>query len=71
MRWGPEPAKWRKSSRSGGEGGACVEVARVAGGVGVRDSKDVRGGVLVFGAAAWSSFLAAPPVSGRETPAER
>jgi hypothetical protein len=35
---------WRKSSRSGGvNDNACVEVARVAVGVGVRDSKDPEG----------------------------
>jgi uncharacterized protein DUF397 len=32
--------KWRKSSRSGEEGGNCVELADLGGdGVGVRDSK--------------------------------
>jgi hypothetical protein len=37
-------AEWRKSSRSGGgHDDACVEVARVDGGVAVRDSKDPDG----------------------------
>lgn len=30
---------WRKSSRSNTSGGQCVEVAHLAGNVGVRDSK--------------------------------
>jgi uncharacterized protein DUF397 len=37
-------AKWRKSIRSGGNGGDCVEVARnLPGVVAVRDSKDPHG----------------------------
>ncbi|HEY7484053.1 MAG TPA: DUF397 domain-containing protein [Streptosporangiaceae bacterium] len=31
---------WRKSSHSNTQGGDCVEVARLAGGIGVRDSKN-------------------------------
>ncbi|MFG2002876.1 DUF397 domain-containing protein [Spirillospora sp. NPDC048911] len=39
--------RWRKSSRSGGASDeACVEVAQLAEGVGVRDSKDPEGGHL-------------------------
>ncbi|MDQ3786179.1 MAG: DUF397 domain-containing protein [Actinomycetota bacterium] len=50
-------AVWRKSSRSGGGANdACVEVAFVAGAVGVRDSKSVESGRLVFGGAAWEAF---------------
>jgi hypothetical protein len=49
---------WRKSSRSGGEGGNCVEVARFDTGIGVRDSKDPAGGVLRFTGTAWTIFLA-------------
>ncbi|MEV0001190.1 DUF397 domain-containing protein [Micromonospora sp. NPDC050980] len=52
-------AKWRKSSRSSGNGGACVEVAGNLGGlVGVRDSKDPTGPALVFPAASWRVFVA-------------
>jgi hypothetical protein len=48
---------WRKSSYSGGEG-HCVELARVPGGVAVRDSKDPDGPVLRFSAAEWRAFVA-------------
>ena len=52
-------AKWRKSSRSSGNSGNCVEVADdLPGVVGVRDSKDPSGPVLVFAPAAWRSFVA-------------
>jgi hypothetical protein len=51
-------ARWRKSTRSGGNGGDCVEVAaNVAGLVGVRDSKDPAGPVLSFDPAAWTRFV--------------
>ncbi|WP_033342967.1 DUF397 domain-containing protein [Catenuloplanes japonicus] len=46
--------EWRTASRSGG--GNCVEVARVAGGMGVRDSKDRGGPVLHYTGAAWAAF---------------
>ena len=42
-------AKWRKSSRSGDNGGACVEVARnLPRIVAVRDSKNPHGPVLII-----------------------
>lgn len=41
-------ASWRKSSHSGGDSGMCVEVAQVAGIVGIRDSKAAAGPVLRF-----------------------
>ncbi|AVT37430.1 DUF397 domain-containing protein [Plantactinospora sp. BB1] len=51
-------AFWRKSSRSNGHGGECVEVAgNLPGVVGVRDSKDPAGPVLAFGPPAWRSFV--------------
>jgi hypothetical protein len=49
-------ATWRKSSHSVNNG--CVEVAFVDGQVGVRDSKDRQGPVLVFTANEWEAFLA-------------
>ncbi|MGQ5259154.1 DUF397 domain-containing protein [Micromonospora sp. ZYX-F-536] len=57
-------ARWRKSSRSSGNGGACVEVAdNLPGVVGVRDSKDPTGPALTFTPAAWRAFVTrlAPP----------
>ncbi|GIG88431.1 DUF397 domain-containing protein [Plantactinospora endophytica] len=52
-------ARWRKSARSGGNGGECVEVAdNLAGLVAVRDSKDQGGPVLAFPPYAWSAFVA-------------
>jgi len=53
-------ADWRKSSYSGSNGGACVEVARnLPGVVAVRDSKDPHGPALVFSQADWAAFMAA------------
>lgn len=50
---------WTAAHRCGPNGGNCVEVNHpVAGGpVGVRDSKNIDDGVLVFDAARWRSFL--------------
>ncbi|WP_433126950.1 DUF397 domain-containing protein [Micromonospora sp. CA-240977] len=51
-------ATWRKSTRSGGSGGDCVEVAdNLPGVVGVRDSKDQSGPTLAFTPAAWAAFV--------------
>jgi hypothetical protein len=50
--------RWRKSSRSGGQGGACVEVADLGSVVGVRDSKNADGPKLVFSRRAMSAFAA-------------
>ncbi|MDG4786828.1 DUF397 domain-containing protein [Micromonospora sp. WMMD1102] len=55
-------ALWRKSTRSGNNGGNCVEVARnLPGVVGVRDSKDRQGPALVFEPAAWRGFVRSLP----------
>ncbi len=55
-------ARWRKSSRSSGNGGACVEVAdNLPGLVAVRDSKDPTGPALTFTPAVWRTFIAQPP----------
>ncbi|WP_018722962.1 DUF397 domain-containing protein [Salinispora fenicalii] len=55
-------ARWRKSSKSGNNGGSCVEVAdNLPGVVGVRDSKDPAGPALVFGPAAWRAFVTQLP----------
>jgi uncharacterized protein DUF397 len=53
-------AIWRKSSRSGGNGGQCVEVAQnLPAIVAVRDSKNPGSTPLVVTNAAWAVFLAA------------
>ncbi|MCW3817863.1 DUF397 domain-containing protein [Micromonospora sp. DR5-3] len=53
-------AMWRKSTRSGGNGGNCVEVAtNLPGIVAVRDSKDPAGPALTFTPQGWSAFVAA------------
>ncbi len=50
-------AAWRTSSRSHGNGD-CVEVAAAGALVGVRDSKDPAGPVLVVDPTGWAAFLA-------------
>ena len=51
-------AVWHKSTRSGGNGGDCVEVAvNLPGIVAVRDSKDREGHTLVFTPTQWTTFL--------------
>ena len=53
-------AQWRKSSRSGSNGGDCVEVAsNLAGIVAIRDSKDPTGPTLILSPGRWISFIAA------------
>jgi hypothetical protein len=49
--------EWKKSSRSGGNSGECVEVRRNDGTVQVRDSKDSNGRILTFTLAEWEAFL--------------
>ncbi|WFE41637.1 DUF397 domain-containing protein [Micromonospora sp. WMMD998] len=52
-------ARWRTSTRSGSNGGACVEVAdNLPGVVGVRDSKDPSGPALTFAPSCWRVFVA-------------
>ena len=51
-------AIWHKSTRSSANGGDCVEVsANLPYVIGVRDSKDRQGPVLVFDKAVWASFV--------------
>ena len=55
-------AQWRKSSRSSGNGGDCVEVAdNLPNLVAVRDSKDPTGPTLTFTPTAWRTFLTQTP----------
>ncbi|MFG1767804.1 DUF397 domain-containing protein [Micromonospora parva] len=56
-------ARWRKTVRSGPDGGNCVEVAgNLPGLVAVRDSKDPTGPVLLFPPDAWRAFVGSDPV---------
>lgn len=48
---------WRKSSRSGNQGGNCIEVAAADNTCYVRDSKDPDGGHLTVSPTAWREFL--------------
>lgn len=48
---------WFKSSYSGNEGGACVEVATTPEAVHVRDSKEPMGPQLVFAQQTWATFV--------------
>jgi hypothetical protein len=52
--------RWRKSSRSSGENGNCVELADLdGGGLAVRDSKNPDGGALTVGSTARAAFFGA------------
>lgn len=51
-------ARWRKSTRSGDNGGNCVEVAdNLPDLVAVRDSTDPDGPTIAFSPTAWASFI--------------
>ncbi|MEU3352515.1 DUF397 domain-containing protein [Streptomyces sp. NPDC037389] len=54
---------WRKSSYSSGNG-QCFEIAVWQRVVATRDSKDLTGPSLAFGAGAWSTFIAGLRVGG-------
>jgi hypothetical protein len=46
---------WRKSRQSSPQGN-CVEIAALAHGVAVRDSRDPAGPALIFSRAVWTTF---------------
>jgi hypothetical protein len=48
---------WRKSSRSGDNGGSCVEVAELPDRVLMRDSKDPAGPTLAVTRTQWRAFI--------------
>ena len=51
-------ARWFKSSFSNGQGGACVEHAKLPDGSrAVRHSKDPDGPALIFTPADWDAFI--------------
>ncbi|NKY55693.1 DUF397 domain-containing protein [Nocardia flavorosea] len=57
MKTDPSDARWFKSRHSG-PSRDCVEVAGLGSGeIGVRDSKNPTGPVLVFPRSAWQKFL--------------
>lgn len=49
-------ASWRKSSYSGSNGGACVEVGAAGPAVAVRDSNHPDGPQLAFALGTWQAF---------------
>lgn len=54
----PSVITWRRSTASGGNGQACVEVAQVAGSTLVRNSRNPRGARLSLPNRAWTALLA-------------
>ncbi|MEV8505892.1 DUF397 domain-containing protein [Actinoplanes sp. NPDC051475] len=51
-------ARWHKSTRSGSNGGDCVEVAdNLPDIVAVRDSKNPHGPALIFPRDTWRAFI--------------
>ncbi|MFD0856982.1 DUF397 domain-containing protein [Actinomadura adrarensis] len=48
---------WRKARQSNSQGGACVEVARFPGAIGVRDSKDPYGPKLLLSRQAFRTLV--------------
>ena len=51
-------AVWRKSSFSNGNGGNCVETAKLpGGGMAVRDTKNRDGAILRFTKGEWEAFV--------------
>ncbi|KAK1179889.1 DUF397 domain-containing protein [Streptomyces sp. NBS 14/10] len=50
-------ATWFKSTYSGQDPSACVEIADLTTAVGVRDSKDKSGPALLIPPAAWTEFV--------------
>ncbi|MFB7298921.1 DUF397 domain-containing protein [Streptomyces rubiginosohelvolus] len=48
---------WFKSSYSGSDGDACIEVAQGMQAIHVRDSKDQRSPELALSPAAWDDFI--------------
>jgi hypothetical protein len=62
------PVAWRKSSRSGDNGGTCVEVGTAGSAVAVRDSKHPNGPLLTFPAVTWQAFTCQVKQGGRPRP---
>ncbi|GGU85005.1 DUF397 domain-containing protein [Lentzea flava] len=58
-----DKVRFRKSSYSGGNPEACVEVGFADDGVHVRDSKNTKPVTLAFKPAAWAAFMSSPSVA--------
>jgi hypothetical protein len=57
---------WRRSSSTGGGsggGGNCVEVAYIDRMIGIRDSKNPTGSILIVTSSDWARFLTTMPIS--------
>ncbi|GAA2501697.1 hypothetical protein GCM10010276_50550 [Streptomyces longisporus] len=50
-------SQWRKSSYSNGMGGECLEMAALAEGIAVRDSKVTSGPQLTVSRVTWKNFI--------------
>ncbi|MEW2353755.1 DUF397 domain-containing protein [Spirillospora sp. NPDC029432] len=48
---------WRKSSHSGTDESACVELAALGSGIGIRDSKDPGAGHLTLSSASFARLV--------------
>ncbi|MFD9863552.1 DUF397 domain-containing protein [Streptomyces alboflavus] len=59
--------QWFRSTYSSEQGGECVEVARAAATIHIRDSKNPTGPILHLHPATWTAFLAAHSPLGRRT----
>lgn len=57
VRVDPSQLRWRTSSYSASNG-SCVEIAPLAHGTAIRDTKDRDGGMLTVNRQAWASFRA-------------
>ncbi|TDC54318.1 DUF397 domain-containing protein [Actinomadura sp. KC345] len=60
--------KWRKSSRSNTDNGACVELANLPGRVGVRDSKDPAGPALALSPESFRALVRDVKAGSLDTP---
>lgn len=58
VRVDPSQLRWRTSSYSASNG-SCVEIAPLADGTAIRDTKDRNGGMLTVNRHAWDIFRAA------------
>ncbi|WP_067483994.1 DUF397 domain-containing protein [Actinomadura hibisca] len=60
----PTFTHWRKSSRSGGSSGQCVEVAQASALVGIRDSKNPHAGHLAVNRSVFAELVSRVKAGG-------